>query len=74
MLRRGIAPAQRRLRHIDDLQLGGIGGWDYLALEPSGQDSSSAGASGLMWSRLSGRRSGIIPNTSGVHGIAFAPN
>jgi YVTN family beta-propeller protein len=55
-------------------QLGGIGGWDYLALEPSGARLFiSRGERVDVVETSSGRRSGIIPNTSGVHGIAFAP-
>src|SRR5450755_1776202 len=55
-------------------QLGGIGGWDYLALEPSGARLFiSRGEHVDVVEASSGRRTGIIPNTSGVHGIAFAP-
>src|ERR1035438_8335490 len=49
-------------------------GWGYHRLEPSG-----AGMVGSRGDRVdvvetsSGRRSGIVPNTAGVHGIAFAP-
>src|SRR5713226_8501142 len=55
-------------------QLGGVGGWDYLALEPSGARlfiSRGESVDGVEAS--SGRRSGIVRNTPGVHGIAFAP-
>jgi DNA-binding beta-propeller fold protein YncE len=55
-------------------QLGGIGGWDYLALEPSGARLFvSRGDRVDVIDTSSGRRAGIIPNTAGVHGIAFAP-
>ncbi len=55
-------------------QLGGIGGWDYLALEPSGARLFvSRGDRVDVVETSSGRRAGIIPNTAGVHGIAFAP-
>jgi YVTN family beta-propeller protein len=55
-------------------QVGGIGGWDYLALEPSGARLFiSRGERVEVVEASSGRRTGIIPNTSGVHGIAFAP-
>src|SRR5450631_509415 len=55
-------------------QLGGIGGWDYLALEPSGARLFiSRGEHVDVVETASGRRQGIIPDTAGVHGIAFAP-
>jgi DNA-binding beta-propeller fold protein YncE len=55
-------------------QLGGTGGWDYLALEPSGARLFvSRGDRVDVIETSSGRRAGIVPNTAGVHGIAFAP-
>jgi len=55
-------------------QLGGIGGWDYLALEPGGARLFiSRGERVDVVETSRGRRTGMIPNTSGVHGIAFAP-
>jgi YVTN family beta-propeller protein len=55
-------------------KLGGIGGWDYLALEPSGARLFiSRGERVDVVDTSSGRRTGFVPNTSGVHGIAFAP-
>jgi YVTN family beta-propeller protein len=55
-------------------QLGGTGGWDYLALEPSGgRLFISRGDRVDVVETSSGRRTGIVANTSGVHGIAFAP-
>src|SRR5450631_830364 len=55
-------------------QLGGIGGWDYLALEPGGARLFiSRGERVDVVDASNGRRTGTIPNTPGVHGIAFAP-
>jgi YVTN family beta-propeller protein len=55
-------------------QLGGIGGWDYLALEPSGgRLFVSRGDRVDVVETVNGRRAGTVPNTAGVHGIAFAP-
>lgn len=55
-------------------QLGGVGGWDYLALEPSGARLFvSRGDRVDVVETSSGRRSSAISNTAGVHGIAFAP-
>lgn len=54
--------------------LGGTGGWDYLALEASGARLFvSRGDRVDVIETSSGRLTGTIPNTSGVHGIAFAP-
>jgi YVTN family beta-propeller protein len=54
--------------------LAGIGGWDYLTLEPSGARLFvSRGERVDVVETSSGRRTGAIMNTSGVHGIAFAP-
>src|SRR3984893_6569317 len=55
-------------------QLGGIGGWDYLTLEPSGARLFiSRGDRVDVVATSSGRRTGVVANTAGVHGIAFAP-
>jgi YVTN family beta-propeller protein len=55
-------------------QLGGTGGWDYLALEASGARLFvSRGDRVDVVETSSGRRTATIPNTGGVHGIAFAP-
>jgi YVTN family beta-propeller protein len=55
-------------------QLGGIGGWDYLALEPSGARLFiSRGDRVDVVDTSNGRRTGVVPNMQGVHGIAFAP-
>jgi DNA-binding beta-propeller fold protein YncE len=55
-------------------KLGGMGGWDYLALEPGGARLFiSRGDRVDVVATSGGRRTGIVPNTSGVHGIAFAP-
>ena len=54
--------------------LGGAGGWDYLALEASGARLFiSRGDRVDVVETVSGKLAGTIPNTVGVHGIAFAP-
>ena len=54
--------------------LGGAGGWDYLALEASGARLFiSRGDRVDVVETVSGKLAGTIPNTAGVHGIAFAP-
>lgn len=52
----------------------GPGGWDYLALEASGARLFiSRGDRVDVVETVSGKLAGTIPNTAGVHGIAFAP-
>jgi YVTN family beta-propeller protein len=54
--------------------LGGSGGWDYLALEPSGARLFvSRGDRVDVVETASGHRAGVVLNTAGIHGIAFAP-
>jgi DNA-binding beta-propeller fold protein YncE len=54
--------------------LGGAGGWDYLALEASGARLFISRDDRLdVVETVSGKLAGTIPNTPGVHGIAFAP-
>jgi DNA-binding beta-propeller fold protein YncE len=54
--------------------LGGPGGWDYLALEASGARLFvSRGDHVDVVETSSGKLTGTIANTAGVHGIAFAP-
>src|SRR5882762_5098811 len=54
--------------------LGGAGGWDYLALEASGARLFiSRGDRVDVVETVSGKLAGTIPNTAGVHGIAFVP-
>ena len=54
--------------------LAGTGGWDYLALEASGARLFiSRGDRVDVVETVSGKLAGTIPNTAGVHGIAFAP-
>jgi DNA-binding beta-propeller fold protein YncE len=54
--------------------LGGSGDWDYLALEASGgRLFISRGNRVDVAETVSGKLTGSIQNTSGVHGIAFAP-
>ena len=55
-------------------RLGGSGGWDYLAFEPSSQRLFiSRSDRVIVLDTKSGKPAGEIANLSGVHGIAFAP-
>ena len=54
--------------------LGGVSGWDYLALEASGARLFVSRADHVdVVETVSGKLTATIPNTAGVHGIAFAP-
>jgi DNA-binding beta-propeller fold protein YncE len=54
--------------------LGGSGGWDYLSLEASGARLFISRTDHVdVVETVSGKLAGTIPNTPGVHGIAFAP-
>jgi DNA-binding beta-propeller fold protein YncE len=54
--------------------LGGTGGWDYLALEASGARLFISRDDHVdVVETVTGKLVGTIPNTAGVHGIAFAP-
>jgi YVTN family beta-propeller protein len=55
--------------------VGGAGGWDYLTLDASGQRLFVSRATRVdVVSTESGKVIGTIPDTSGVHGIALAPD
>jgi YVTN family beta-propeller protein len=55
--------------------VGGAGGWDYLTLDPSGRRLFVSRATRVdVVSTESGKVIGTIPDTSGVHGIALAPD
>src|SRR6202051_5246473 len=55
-------------------QLGGVGGWDYLALEPSGARLFvSRGDRVDVVETSSGRRASAISNTAGGPGTAVSP-
>ena len=55
-------------------QLGGSGGWDYLAFEPASQRLFiSRSDRVIVLDTKTGKQAGEIDGLSGVHGIAFAP-
>ena len=59
---------------IERLQLGGEGGWDYLAVDSSaGRLYVSRGTHVVVVDTTTDRIVGEIPDTPGVHGIALAP-
>jgi DNA-binding beta-propeller fold protein YncE len=61
-------------RVIQTYKLGGDGGWDYLNLDASSRRLFISRATHVMVIDAdSGKPVGDIPDTTGVHGIAFAP-
>lgn len=59
---------------LTTFHLSGTGGWDYLAIQP-GSDKLyvSHGTQVNIVNKTTGDSLGIIPGTTGVHGIAFVP-
>src|SRR5271169_936832 len=59
---------------LKKIPLGGEGGWDYLAFDsPTRRLFISRSAKVAVLNVDTGTVAGEIPNTDGVHGIAFAP-
>jgi hypothetical protein len=60
---------------IQRLALGGEGGWDYLSTDSAARRLYVTRGSHVMVVDLdSGKLAGDIPNLSGVHGVALAPD
>ena len=58
---------------IGSFRIPSAGGWDYIALSPVNQNMYvSHGNQVNILDRRTGDSTGVIPNTEGVHGIAFA--
>src|SRR5258708_15239397 len=66
------APAAPKLGVLQHWKLGGAGGWDYLALDAKGRLFVSRATRVDVVSVESGKIIVNIPETQGVHGIAFA--
>ena len=68
------ATAQSSFKVIKTLKIGGLGGWDYLAVQPnSNRLFVSHGTQVNVIDKSTGDSLGVIANTAGVHGIAFVP-
>jgi len=69
------APAATPSYHLlQKIVLGGEGGWDYLTVDPDARRLYiSRGAHVMVVNADTNKVVGDIPNTNGVHGIAFAP-
>jgi DNA-binding beta-propeller fold protein YncE len=58
-------------RHV----LGGEGGWDYLTWDAAGERLFiTRGTHVIVVDSATGKQTGEIPNTAGVHGVALAPD
>ena len=69
------ASAPEKMAVLQEWKLGGEGGWDYLTLDASAQRLFvSRGTHVDVVATDSGKIIGTIPDTSGVHGIALAPD
>jgi YVTN family beta-propeller protein len=70
----GSASSSPGYRFLKKIPAGGEGGWDYLTLDPSARRLYVSRATRvLVFDADSGESKGEIPDTSGVHGIALAP-
>jgi YVTN family beta-propeller protein len=66
------AAAASKLDVLQHWKLGGTGGWDYLALDAKGRLFISRATRVDVVNVESGKIIATIPDTQGVHGIAFA--
>src|SRR5450432_2636337 len=66
-----IAEAQNSFRVTNTFKIGSPGGWDYIAVGPDKRIYVSHGAQVNILDQQTGDSVGVIPNTTGVHGIAF---
>jgi YVTN family beta-propeller protein len=69
-----LAAAGPGYKIVNTYKIGGDGGWDYLLADASARRLYISRATHVIVLDLdSGKNVGDIPNTSGVHGIALAP-
>lgn len=67
--------AQSGIKVINTLKIEGSGGWDYIAVQPKSDNLYVSHANQInIINKNTGAAVGIIPNTSGVHGMAFVPS
>src|SRR5579871_3597723 len=55
-------------------RIGSPGGWDYIAVGPDEKIYVSHGTQVNILDAKTGDSVGVIPNTTGVHGITFVPS
>ncbi|MES1222852.1 MAG: YncE family protein [Bacteroidota bacterium] len=67
--------AQAQLKIINTFKIASTGGWDYIAVQPNANRVfASHGGQVNILDKVTGDSLGFIPNTTGVHGIAFIPS
>jgi DNA-binding beta-propeller fold protein YncE len=70
-----VKPGPSGYHVLKTLELGGEGGWDYLVADPDNHRVFVSRSTHVMVVDVeSGKVAGDIPDTSGVHGIALAPD
>src|ERR1700744_1965533 len=58
---------------VKTFHVGGLGSWDFIAVDPGSDKIYQSHATVVnILDKNTGDSIGIIPNTTGVHGIAFA--
>src|SRR5271167_4151657 len=68
------AAAQKSYKLAERVKLGGEGGWDYLTYDPDGKRVFiTRGTHVMVVDAASLKPTGDIPDLSGVHGVALAP-
>jgi len=67
----GIAQHSSGFKVTKTFKIGSPGGWDYIAVGPDGKIYVSHGTQVNILDQKTGDSVGVIPNTTGVHGIAF---
>ena len=66
--------AQSTLKVVKTFKIASPGGWDYLAVEPNSNKLYVSHATQVnVIDKNTGDSIGVIPNTTGIHGIAFVP-
>ncbi|MFT3933626.1 MAG: YncE family protein [Chitinophagaceae bacterium] len=69
-----LLQAQKNYHIAQTFHIASAGGWDYLAAGPSNHRLYvSHGTQVNILDEMTGDSIGLIPNTTGVHGIAFVP-
>ena len=69
------AQQPEKIHLLNSFHIASSGGWDYIAVQPnSNKLFVSHGGQVNILDKASGDSLGIIPNTTGVHGIAFIPS
>ena len=59
---------------LNTIHIGGTGGWDYLSIQPGSEKLYVSHATQVnIVNKTTGDSLGVIPGTTGVHGIAFVP-